>query len=111
MATAEMTIVSDPVPLRWDLGGVLRVGPTRVTLDVVLVAFRAGAGAEEIVHQFPTLKLADVYSVIAYSLNHRAEVDAYLSKRKELAEQTFREIDARGDQSDIKARLLARRQS
>ena len=50
-----------------------------ILLDVIVTAFRAGATAEEIAQNFPTVALADVYQVIAYYLTHAAEVDSYLS--------------------------------
>lgn len=110
MATAELKISNDTVPLRRDESGVVRVGGTRVTLDTVLAAFQDRASAEEIVHHYPSLELADVYLVIDYYLNHREEVDAYLRKQRELADQTRREIEADNDQREFKERLLARRQ-
>jgi uncharacterized protein (DUF433 family) len=65
-----MTLVIgiEPVPLATDAGSVVRVGGTRVTLDTVVTAFEEGATAEEIVHQYPSLKLADIYAVIGYYL-------------------------------------------
>jgi Protein of unknown function (DUF433) len=42
---------------------------TRVTLDAIVIAFHAGATAEEIAQKFPTVTLADVYQVIAHYLN------------------------------------------
>jgi len=63
------------VPLVADAHGVVRVGNTRVTLDTVIAAFADGATAEEIAQQYPSLYLADVYSVIGYYLRHTADVD------------------------------------
>ena len=57
---------TEVIPLAVDIQGVLRVGNTRVTLDTVIAAFADGATAEEIVQQYPSLHLADVYSVIGY---------------------------------------------
>ena len=54
------------------------VGKTRVTLDTVVAAFLAGATAEKIVEQYPSLQLADVYSVIGYYFQRKTEVDTYL---------------------------------
>lgn len=48
----------------------MRVRGTRVTLDTVLAAFRDGATAEEIVQQYPSISLADMYQVLGYSLRH-----------------------------------------
>jgi uncharacterized protein (DUF433 family) len=39
--------------------GVVRVGGTHMTLDTVVAVFEEGATAEEIVKQYPSLRLAD----------------------------------------------------
>jgi len=97
------------VPLFTDPHGAIRVGGTRVTLDSIITAFRAGATAEEIAQQFPAVALADVYLVIAHYLNHTADVDAYLFQRQAEAEALKREIESRFDPAGVRARLLARR--
>ncbi len=51
---------------------------TRTPLDTVVNAFNEGKSAEEIVLRHPTLRLADVYAVLAYPLRHRDEVDVYV---------------------------------
>lgn len=99
----------EPPPLAADKDGVVRVGGTRVTLDTVVASFREGATAEEIAQQYPTLSLADVYSVIGYYLRHQADVDAYLGGRAQGAVDTRRENEARFDPNGIRERLLARR--
>jgi uncharacterized protein (DUF433 family) len=106
MLTLTKTI---PLPLAMTEAGVIRVGGTRVTLDSVVYAFNEGATAEEIVHQFPTLNLADVYAVIGYYLQHQREVGAYLQKQQAEAEELRGEIEARFDPNGIRDRLLARR--
>ena len=113
METNAMTlaIVVEPVPLETDAGGVIRVGKTRVALDTVISAFLEGATAEEITHQYPSLHLADVYSVVAYYLRRCAEVDAYLQKRRRQARKIRRQNETRFDPSGIRDRLLARRAS
>lgn len=99
----------EPVPLVTGADNVVRVGATRVTLDTVVAAFCEGATAEEIVQQYPTLQLADVYSVIGYYLRHRTSVDAYLRDRQRQAAEVRRENEARFDPSGVRERLLARR--
>lgn len=106
-----LTITTETVPLATDADGIIRVGKTRVTLDTVLSAFLDGATAEEIIHQYPSLDLADVYSVIGYYLRRRAEVDAYLQRRREQAEKIRQQNEFRFDPSGIRDRLLARRAS
>ena len=97
------------IPLTTDKQGVMRVGQTRVTLDSVVVAFQEGATAEEIVHQYPTLDLADVYAVISFYLRNRAKVETYLQQRQARAEQIRRQLHERHQLSGIRERLLARR--
>ena len=48
----------------------------------MVAAFGEGATAEEIVQQYPSLDLGDVYAVLAYYLRHRLEVDAHLEARR-----------------------------
>jgi uncharacterized protein (DUF433 family) len=104
-----LTITTQKVPLVRDVNGVIRVGETRVTLDTVISAFQEGATAEEIAQQYPPLDLADVYTVIAYYLRQRAEVEAYLRQRREQAEEIRSQNESRFDPSGIRDRLLARR--
>jgi uncharacterized protein (DUF433 family) len=99
------------VPLFTDSHGVIRVRGTRVTLDSIVTAFRAGATAEEIAQQFPTVALADAYLVIAYYLNNTAEVDAYLFQRQDEAALLKEEVETRFDPAGVRVRLLARRNS
>jgi uncharacterized protein (DUF433 family) len=103
--------VTEIIPLRTDSTGVIRVGGTRVTLDTVVGAFCDGATAEEIVQQYPSLNLADVYHVIGYYLRRTIEVEAYLQARKVDAEALRNQNEARFDPQGVRARLLARRTS
>lgn len=105
----SLTPATAQVPLVSDAHGTIRVGGGRVTLDSVVGAFRSGATAEEIVQQFPTLALADIYQVIAYYLHNTAEVDAYLGTRREQAVALRQDIESRFDPRGLRARLLARR--
>jgi uncharacterized protein (DUF433 family) len=105
----SLAIDTEPVPLAANQDGVVRVGATRVTLDTVVAAFEEGATAEEIVQQYPALKLPDVYLVIGYYLRHRAEVEAYLQQRQELADRIYEENKKRLDPDGLRDRLLARR--
>jgi uncharacterized protein (DUF433 family) len=102
-------VVTDPIPLVTDADGVVRIGKTRVTLDTVVAAFLEGAMAEEIIQQYPSLQLADVYSVIGYYLRHQAEVDAYLQERQHRAAEVRQENEKRFNPIGVRERLLARR--
>src|SRR5438045_2783088 len=102
------TIHADPVPLRLDAAGALRVGVTRVTLDTVLAAYRAGASAEEIAVRYDSLALADVHAAIAYCLRHPADVEAYLAGRRTAAEEGRAFVQARQGVQAVRERLAAR---
>jgi uncharacterized protein (DUF433 family) len=103
-----LTIAAEPVPLRLDADGVVRVGGTRVPLDTVVGAFLDGDSAEEIVEQYSSLDLGDVYAALAYYLRHRLEVDAYLEEGRRRGAAVRAEHEARFDPRGLRARLLAR---
>ena len=105
-----LSINTEPVPLMTDKDGVVCVGGTRVTLDTVVAAFNEGATAEEIVHQYPSLQLADVYAVISYYLRNRSDVETYLLKRRKQAEKIRKQNEARFDPHGIRERLVARQE-
>lgn len=104
-----LTIQAVPVPLRTDEYGAVRVGDCQVLLDVVIREFNNGACPEDITHGYSTLKLADVYAVIAYYLRNREEVDRYLEGRREEAERLRQEIEGQPDRAELRAKLLARK--
>lgn len=100
--------VLERVPIHSDAQGVVRVAGTRVTLETIVDAFAAGATAEEIAQQYPTVPLVDVYSVITYYLRNQPEVEAYLKEREALAERVREEIETRFPSTRIRERLMAR---
>src|SRR5262249_26086732 len=90
-----MTLEPLAVPLRQEASGAVRVGDTRVLLELVIHAWQDGATPEAIVSDYyDTLKLEDVYAVIAYYLTHREQIDRYLQQREELAQQVQQKIEA-----------------
>ena len=105
----NLVIAAKPIPLETGIDGVVRVSGTRVTLDTVVAAFKEGATAEEIVYQYPSVDLADVYAVIAYYLQWRPEVEVYLRQRQEQADEARTQNEVRFDPHGMRKRLLARR--
>ncbi len=97
-------------PLKADRDGVLRVGGTRVALDTVVTAFNMGMAPEEIVLRYDSLRLDEVYLALGYYLRHRSEVDGYLMERRERGEKRRAEAESRLSWSQVRERLLARRQ-
>ena len=106
-----MAIIIQPEapPLREDASGALRLGSSRVLVELVIRAFQDGATPEAIVQRYPTATLADIYAVIAYYLRHRQELDAYLAERERRAQDVRQRIERhQGDLADLRHRILAR---
>lgn len=105
----KLSIEPETAPLTTDNDGVVHIGKSRVTLDTVVYAFNGGANAEEIRERYPTLQLADIYSVIGYYLRHRTEVDSYLKDREAFRAKVRRENESRFPTTGLREKLLARR--
>jgi uncharacterized protein (DUF433 family) len=105
------TPVLEPIPLTKTPEGIFRVGNTRVTLDSVITSYNLGATPEEIVQQFPSLALADVYAVVTYYLRHKSEVESYLTGRSERSKAIKEENERRFPAEGFRESLLARRRS
>jgi uncharacterized protein (DUF433 family) len=81
-------------PLRVDPGGAVRVGNSRISLDLVVEQYENGMTPDDMVRVYDTLALADVYAVIAYYLWHKDSVQTYLKRRREEAEALRAMIEA-----------------
>ena len=81
-------------PLWFGEGGVVRVGASRVTLDLVVEEYESGSTPEDIVRAYDTLSLADVYAVIAYYLQNQDDVRAYLAQREAEGDRLRAKIEA-----------------
>ena len=110
-----MSLMSAPVkfqsalpPLRWDEAGGIRIGSSRVTLDSLLATYHNGSTPEEIAIQFSVLSLEDIYSTIAYYLNHREEIDNYLEQRNQQAQKLRQQLTQKHNLVDLRQRLLTR---
>ena len=99
---------TERIPLAEDDNGAIHVAGTRVTLDSLAEAFHDGATAEEMAQQYPSLALADVYSVLGYLLRHQTEVAACLERRAAHSKTIRRENEVRFNPQGVRARLLAR---
>jgi uncharacterized protein (DUF433 family) len=82
------------VPLRIDEHGAMRIGKTRVLLELVIHAYYMGETPEGIVDSYPSLTTADVYAVLGYYLVNREEIDTYVRQRDEQAEQILQDMEA-----------------
>ncbi len=82
-----------------------------MTLDTLVATFEDGATPEEIAQQFPSVELADVYAVIAYYLERRTDVRAYLAKREATRELVRSQNEQRFDPVGVRERLLRRQRA
>ena len=83
------------VPLtQWDDGSI-RVKDTRLLIDMIIYAHKRGLCPEEIYDSFPSssYSVADIYSVIAYYLSHKPEIDSYLATREKESEEIWETIE------------------
>ncbi len=110
MSASEKFQATSP-PFSWDEVGGIRVGSSRVTLDSLLASYDNGATPEEIAIQFSVLRLEDIYTTIAYYLNHRQEIDSYLEQRSQQAQQLRQQLSQKHNLVDLRQRLLTRYQS
>ena len=104
----SFVIRTDALPISEDASGGLRVGGSRVLLETIIRAFQDGATPETIVQRYPTVSLENIYTVVAYYLRHRPEIDEYLARREQSAQQVRDRIERhQRDTRDIRSRLLA----
>ncbi len=106
----SLSLQTKPVPLTTDEHGVMRVGDTRVSLDTVTFAFKQGSTPEEIVADYSTLNLSDVYAVITYYLQNQTEVEDYLQQRQPQRGEVRREMETHYPLTGLRERLSAHRQ-
>jgi uncharacterized protein (DUF433 family) len=98
---------TEPIPLT-TVDGVIRVTGTRVTLDTIVGAFNDGATAEEIAQAYPSVTLANIYTVLGYYLRRKLSIDQYLQERQRAAATIRHQNEQLFNPIGIRERLLAR---
>src|SRR5579859_1736153 len=94
MTILEQKPLTLPIPLREDPPGVLRVGKSRVLLELVIHAFQQGETPENIAHSYDTVDLSDVYAVVSYYLANPGPIEEYLRECDARAQAVRQKIDA-----------------
>jgi uncharacterized protein (DUF433 family) len=97
------------LPLARDESGVIRVGGTRVTLDLIVKYHRQGHSAESIASKFPTLRLSDVYAAMAFYLANSDAVDREIEFGKQQADEWRAKLAPFAPTPERIERLLAKR--
>ena len=106
--TNGLPLHADFPPLRVDEGGAVRIGKSRVSLDLVVEQYENGMTPEDVIRAYDALELADVYAIVGYYLRHRQEVQSYLKRRIEEAEILQVKIESERPRVS-REELLARR--
>jgi len=102
------------VPLTLWEDGSIRVKGTRLLLDMIVNAHKRGECPEEIFDSFPSNEytVADIYSIIAYYLKHKSQIEKYLAKREKDAEEIRKEIESmpgyQEQSKDLRQKILER---
>ena len=110
MVSLEETI---SMPLVVTEHGTIRIKGSRVSLDSIIHHFKLGATAEQIVQNFPSLSLGDVYSSIAYYLTRRQQIEEYLQQQETEADALQEQLESKpvyqAEIAELRSRILGRR--
>jgi uncharacterized protein (DUF433 family) len=109
MQSMGKLVTSLPAPLTAWEDGTIRVGSSRVLLDLVIHHFKQGATAEQIQHSFPSLTLRDIYGTIFYYLEQTEEVESYLANQETQAEEIEQTLRNAEGPASLQKRLEERR--
>ena len=69
----------------------IRIGGTRVGIEIVIAKYRNGETPREIQGHHPHLTLKQIYATITYYLFNKAKIDAYIKAGVERAEAAYEE--------------------
>lgn len=101
-------IEPEPVPLVTDDAGRLVVPATRVSLDILVAAFKRGESPEAVHEDYDSVSLADVHATFSYYLRHMPDVEQYLRGQEELSDKLRTQVEANSGAEGLRAKLLAR---
>ena len=108
---SSLPLDAERPPLRVGSAGVVRVGSTRVSLDLIVEEYEGGMTPDDMVRAYDTLQLTDVYAVIGWYLRHKEQASAYLKERAQQADVLRSRIESerpRVSREELLARRAAR---
>ena len=94
--------------VRTDPDGSMRVGQTRLLLNMVVDAYQNGKSAEAIRHAFPVISLEEAHGSIAFYLGHQKPVDDYIERWEAQAEEIRKDWQAQHPAKFTREILMAR---
>jgi uncharacterized protein (DUF433 family) len=98
-----------PHCLHWHPDGEIRLSGHRIGLYHFVYYYNQGYTAEMLLCQFPTLELAVVHRVIVFYLEHRDEVDRYVTQYQAEIDQLRASGPHAPSVTELRKRLEARK--
>ena len=87
----ELPLAPEPLPLRLDEGGVVRIGRSRISLDLVVEQYENGMRAEDLIRAYDTLYLRTSMRSSLTTFGIVTRYIAYLKRRTSEAQRHARE--------------------
>ena len=87
--------------------GVLRISDARVSPDSVIIAFNEGSAPKEIVYDYDSLTLSEVYAAINCYLQNQKKADSYLAERDKQNYDLRESVEARFNHTGIRQHLFS----
>ena len=85
--------------------GSVRLTGHRISLEHVVYFYNQGYAPEMVLAQFPSLSLALIHKIIAFYLEHQAEVELYVSNRRSAVEEERTAAPASPDLIELRRRV------
>ena len=89
----------------------IRIKGTRVGIETVLEDYLNASSPEEIAVRYPTLTLEQVYATITYYLHQPQEIERYLERWRNYAEEAWRQQEQHPSPGVLRLRELKRRKT
>ncbi len=90
--------------------GEIRITGSRIGLYHIVESYNEGFSAEMLVEEYPTLPLALIHKIIAFYLENKSEVDAYVEKERQACEE-MRRTGKHPDWEALRARFEEMKQA
>src|SRR5438067_13630346 len=90
-----------------DADGYIHVTGHRIGLQDLVYYYNEGHSPEALLDVFPTLSLALIHKIIAFYLDHRADVDAYVASSEAEIERQRATAPGGPDMAELRRRLTA----
>lgn len=106
---SEQAIRQD-TPLILGDDGTIRISGSRVSLEIIVRQFKQGATAEQLLEDFPSLTLRDIYGTIYYYLDNTEAVEDYMRQQEKTIAQIQAFLASHIDSATLRVRIRDRHQ-